>query len=78
MRITKEIAEKNVGRYYDKYNRFAGLNGAYPRQIIRFPDGTLAYKRMGDGDGICSPFYFVGNISDEYADYFFDTLDEYK
>ncbi len=76
MRITKEIAEKNVGRYYDKYNRFASLNGAYPRQIIRFSDGTLGYKRMGDG--ICSPFDFVGNISDEYADYFFDDIEECK
>lgn len=76
MRITKEIAEKNVGRYYDRYNR--RCCGTYPRLIIRFSDGSLAFKRMGDGAGVCSPFYFENERDAEYADYFFDSLDECK
>ena len=78
MRITKEIAEKNVGRYYDKFSRHTNVCGAYPRLIIKFPDGRLAFKRMGDGDGVCSPFCFEDERQAEYADYFFDSLDECK
>lgn len=73
MKITKEIAEKNVGRYYDRYNRHFG---SYPRQIIRYPDGRLAFKRVADG--VCSPFYFGNERDGEYADYFFDSLDKCK
>lgn len=74
MRITKEIAEKNVGRYYDRYNRH--YCGVYPRKIIKFPSGKLGYKRI-DG-GVCSPFDFESDFNAEYADYFFDSLDECK
>ncbi len=76
MRITKEIAEKNIGRYYDRYNRQSKHCGSYPRLIIRYPNGKLAYKRIKDE--VCSPFDFDSDFNAEYADYFFDSLDECK
>lgn len=76
MRITKEIAEKNVGRYYDRKNRQSNHCGSYPRLIIRYPNGKLGFKRIGDG--VCSPFDFESEFNAEYADYFFNSLDECK
>ena len=49
MILTKAIAEINLYRYIDVHRR---IGGYYPKQIIEFPDGSLALK---DPNGVCSP-----------------------
>ncbi|MCD8198229.1 MAG: hypothetical protein LUE24_13875 [Lachnospiraceae bacterium] len=72
MILTKEVAEKNVGRYIDCYKR---LWGNYPMQIIRLKNdsGTLAVE---DTAGVCMKV--EDPLNDRYYDYIFDMVEVAK
>lgn len=72
MKITKEIAERNVGKYYDCFNR--RCRGLFPRLIIKFPNGSLGFKRIIDG--VCSHFDFESEFNAEHFDYMFEMIEE--
>ncbi|MCD7863605.1 MAG: hypothetical protein LUG61_08920 [Lachnospiraceae bacterium] len=69
MILTKEVAEKNVGKYIDCYKR---LNGYYPKQIIRLKNDsdTLAVKDIA---GVCEKIEEC-RFNGQYYDYIFDMV----
>lgn len=48
MKLTLEIAEKNVGKYIDSYRRFFGC---YPMKIVNVNGQIL----LEDACGVCTP-----------------------
>ena len=48
MKLTLEIAEKNVGKYIDSYRRFFGC---YPMKIVNVNGQFL----LEDACGVCTP-----------------------
>lgn len=66
--ITNEIAEKNVGKYIDCYNRKFGY---YPMQIIK-PNNSCMLKDRID---VCTPIEDSG-FNSRYYDYMFEMIEE--
>lgn len=66
--ITNEIAEKNVGKFIDKYRRTLGH---YPMQIIK-PNNRCMLK---DKNGVCTWIEDSGFNATQY-DYMFEMIEE--
>lgn len=60
MKLTNEIARKNIGSYIDVEKRVFGY---YPKKIIESTSGELLLK---DPQGVCTPIEDSGFNSTEY------------
>ena len=74
MILTNALARKNIGKYIDCLNRQSNHCGEYPREIIKFPDGTLGTKRLASG--VCTRIVDSG-FNVQYFDYMFENIQEY-
>lgn len=66
--ITNEIAEKNVGKFIDKYRRTLGC---YPMQIIKLNNSCM----LKDQNGVGTLIEDSGFNSVQY-DYMFEMIEE--